>query len=89
MLIAASARAQNFTGFGIITQEEKLLKECPFDQEAEAIYLLHEGFSNYNEEYNLVTDHHIRIKILREKGIAYGNVTIPFYSDHNFELLFF
>jgi len=85
VLIAASAHAQTFTGFGIITQEEKMLKECPFDQEAEAIYLLHEGFSNYNEEYNLVTDHHIRIKILKEKGIGYGNVTIPFYSDHNFE----
>ena len=85
VLIAASAQAQTFTGFGIISQEEKLLKECSFDQEAEAVYLLHEGFSTYNEEYNLVTDHHVRIKILKEKGIEHGNVTIPFYSDHDFE----
>ncbi len=85
VLSALSANAQPLSGFGIITHEEKLLKECSFDQEAEAVYLLHEGFSNYNEEYNLVTDHHIRIKILKENGIEHGNVTIPFYSDHDFE----
>jgi len=85
VLFALPANAQTLSEFGVITQEEKLLKECSFDQEAEAVYLLHEGFSNYNEEYNLVTDHHIRIKILKEKGIEHGNVTIPFYSDHNFE----
>ncbi|MGK2862143.1 MAG: DUF3857 domain-containing protein [Chitinophagaceae bacterium] len=85
LVISSTINAQLFPGFGIISNEEKLIKECPFDQEAEAVYLLHEAVSNYNDDYNLVTDHHIRLKILKEKGIRYADIIIPYFSDNNFE----
>jgi len=87
ILASIAIQAQVFSNYGSISQEERQLKECAFDKEAEAVYLLHEGISNYNDDYNLVTEHHIRIKILKEKGLAYANVTIPFYSDRDFEFI--
>ena len=80
-------QAQTFPNFGIISQEERELKECPFDNEADAVYLLHEAVSNYNDQYNLITEHHIRVKILKEKGIGYADISIPFYSDGGFEFI--
>ncbi len=85
--VAQISFAQTFSNFGIIGDEERSLKECEFDKEAEAVYLLHEAVSNYNDNYNLITDHHVRIKILKEKGIEYGNIVIPFYSSNDFEYI--
>jgi len=87
ILISVSVQAQLFPNYGIISQEERLLKECQFDKEAEAVYLFHEGVSNYNDDYNLITEHHVRLKILKEKGIEYANVIIPFYSYGDFEFI--
>ena len=87
MIISIAVQSQLFSNYGIISQEERQLKECVFDKEAEAVYLLHEGISSYNEQYNLITEHHVRIKILKEKGLEYANVTIPFYSDRDFEFI--
>lgn len=87
ILFGLSMQAQTFPHYGIISQEERLLKVCEFEKEAEAVYLLHEGVSNYNDEYNLITEHHVRMKILKEKGIEYANISIPFYSDDGFEFI--
>ena len=87
ILVSISVQAQLFPNYGIISEEERQLKECAFDKEAEAVYLLHQGVSNYNEDYNLITEHHVRLKILKEKGIEYANVIIPFYSDRDFEFI--
>ena len=34
-----------------------------------------------------ITKRHIKIKILKEKGIAYANVSIPFYREDDFEYI--
>jgi hypothetical protein len=73
--------------FGIYTEDEKNLKECSFDKEAEAIVLLDEAFSNYDEDYHLITTRRIRIKILNQRGIDRGNIKIPFYSKDKFEYI--
>ena len=80
-------QAQTFPNFGIISQEERELKECAFDREADAVYLLHEAVSNYNDHYNLLTEHHVRLKILKEKGIQHADILIPYYSDDGFEYI--
>lgn len=64
---------------------EKDYKVCSFDKEATAIVFAEEAVSEYNDYYNLVTHHHVKLKILSDKGIEYGNITIPFYRDDNFE----
>ena len=56
------------------------------DKEAEAVYLLHEGISNYNEEYNLGRTPY-KNKNIKGKRTEYANVTIPFYSDRDFEFI--
>lgn len=77
--------AQDFPAFGTATADEIELKQCSFDQEANAVVLRHEAFSNYNDQGNLITNHHVRIKILKEKGFSAADISIPFYRKDNFE----
>ncbi len=77
--------SQDYPDFGIPTKEEIELKECPFEKEAGAVVLIHEAFSYQGNYTELVTTHHIRIKILNDKGISAANIAIPFYSENNFE----
>jgi hypothetical protein len=67
------------------TNAEIEYKECPFDKEATAVVFLNEAVSDYDEDYQLITYHHVKLKILKDKGIDYGNITIPFYSEDDFE----
>lgn len=73
------------TPIGEISSAEIQLTKCSFDTEANAVILMHEAFSNYDDYYHLVTEHHIRIKILNEKGIGEGDIVIPFWSKDDFE----
>jgi hypothetical protein len=77
--------AQEFSNFGLVSKEETALKECPFDKEANAVVLLNEADANYDDEYHLIYNRHIRIKILKEKGFDQADITIPFYRKDNFE----
>ena len=82
------ADAQEFPSYGNVTTAELEMKECSFDKEANAVVLVDEANSNFNDEYNLVTTRHIRIKILKEKGIEYANIAIPFYRKDDFERVY-
>jgi hypothetical protein len=73
--------------FGYYSETEKNLKECPFDKDAEAVILLDEAFSNYDDEYHLITTRRVRIKILNQRGIDRGNIRIRFYSKNQFEFI--
>jgi hypothetical protein len=73
--------------YGVYTDKEKSLKECPFDKDAEAVVLLDEAFSFYDDEYRLITIRRIRIKILNQRGIDRGNIKILFYSKDQFEFI--
>jgi hypothetical protein len=79
--------AQELSEFGNFSNEEINLKECSFDKEAAAVMLLHEAFSTYDDRYRLITTHHIKIKILSDKGFSAANVSIPFYRENSFETI--
>ena len=83
----AVSRAQDFPTYGKVTAEEINLKECAFDKEATAVVLLDEAVSTYSEEHNLITYRHVRIKILKEKGLGYADIAIPFYRTDDFEYI--
>ncbi|MEO6550459.1 MAG: DUF3857 domain-containing protein [Ferruginibacter sp.] len=85
LLTSIISLAQEFPDYGIIKSEEVEMKECPFDKDANAVILLHEAFSNYDDQHRLITNHHLRIKILKEKGNSAANISIPFYRKNNFE----
>lgn len=75
------------TEFGEFTSGEIAMKECSFDKTADAVILFDKALSNYNDEYNLVTEKRIRFKILKEKGIERGNIHINFYNKDKFEFI--
>ncbi len=79
--------AQEFTNYGSISKEEIDLKECAFDKDAVAVILLNEAVSVHDDEEHLITYHHVRIKILKEKGFDNANITLQFYRKDNFELI--
>lgn len=85
-LVLQQVSAQSIlTPIGEFSNEEIQLTKCSFDTEANAMILMHEAVSNYDDYYHLITTHHIRIKILNEKGIREGDVVIPFWSKDDFE----
>jgi len=79
--------AQTFTPFGEFSAEETFMKQCSFDPDADAIVLLDEAESDYNDAYHLVTKHHVRIKVLKEKGISNADISIHFWRKDGFEEL--
>jgi Domain of Unknown Function with PDB structure (DUF3857) len=77
----------DFPEFGKFTTEEISLKQCSFDPEAEAIILLDKAVVNYDDDYHMITERRVRIKILNEKGIDRANIIIPFYHKDDFEYI--
>jgi hypothetical protein len=87
LAIFSDGYGQEFANYGKPTIEELKLKECSFDKDAPAVVLIDEAVSTYNDERNLVTNRHVRIKILKDQGIDYANIVIPFYRRDNFEYI--
>ncbi len=79
--------AQEFPDYGVLSNDEINLKQCDFDKDANAVILLHEAFSDHDEQHRLITTHHLRIKILNEKAFSSANVSIPFYRKDEFEYI--
>ena len=84
-LVQTSIAQSVLTPIGQFSNEEIQLTKCSFDTEANAVILMHEAYSNYDDYYHLVTEHHVRIKILNEKGIKEGDIVIPFWRKDDFE----
>lgn len=70
---------------GTVMPEEISLKQCAFDPEADAVILYDEGFSDYGENYDLITYRYKKIKILKESGIKYADLVIDYRSGHSLE----
>lgn len=86
--ICLGAYAQmDFPEFGKFAAEEISLKQCSFDPEAEAVILLDKAVVNYDDEYHMITERRVRIKILNEKGLDRANIIIPFYHKDEFEYI--
>lgn len=86
--VNSSFAQKEIPAFGVFTPAEIALKECDFDKDAEAIVFIDQAKSYYNDEYNLVTEKRIRLKILKERGIERGNIHLKYYSDGDFESIF-
>ena len=88
VIIISSAAFSQFTEkFGSISIAESNMKTCPFDPEASAVVLVDEGYSDYTDDNGLLTYYHVRIKILKDDGIKYGDIKLSYYSENEFELL--
>lgn len=76
---------QDLNSFGNASNYELGLKQVPFDPDADAVVLLHEASSTYDDDMRLITNHHVKIKILKEKGLSYADISIPYYLENDFE----
>lgn len=68
---------------GKVSKEELLMSNYPKDTTVKAIVLFHTGKSNFtykNNQFGLLTEHSVRIKILKKSGENYANVAIPYYA---------
>jgi len=80
--------------YGQVDKADLLLSNCSFDPNAAAMVLFDVGMANcyvdpnsYSYD-NLVTsdfEHHVRIKILSDKGLDKANVKIRYYAGNNIE----
>lgn len=68
--------------YGKPSKEELALSSYSPDTTATAIYLFHQGQTDfiYHDGFQLVTEHWVRIKILKPKGVSYADVSIPYYA---------
>ena len=79
-LAAQSQNQKNMPEWGKIEKADLELKECDFDKNAEALVLF-DGGELYGNDYAMIElKRHIRIKILKDKGLVHANIKIPFYS---------
>ncbi|MEP7255478.1 MAG: DUF3857 domain-containing protein [Ferruginibacter sp.] len=76
--------------FGKIDKADLEMTDCEFDKGAEALTLINWGKMYYERGIpgvsflNTVYEYRVRIKVLKESGLSYANVNIPYY-DHNNE----
>ncbi|MBI1780051.1 MAG: DUF3857 domain-containing protein [Sphingobacteriales bacterium] len=81
------SQPEELTAFHPPAATELNLKECTYDKDATAIILDHQAITNYDDDYNMITYHYVRMKILKEKGKEYAEIEIPFYRDNDFEFI--
>jgi hypothetical protein len=90
ILLSAIVKGQSLEGFpefGTFTPQEAALKQVDFDKDASAVVIHDLAKSEYNDEWNLITLHRVKIKILNEKGVDNANISIRYYSKGDFEYL--
>jgi hypothetical protein len=87
LFVQSSFAQSDLPAPGEFSNEELSMKECSFDKDAGAVILLDNASSNYDDEYHLLTQHRIRIKILNERGLNEGNIRIDYYSGNDFEFI--
>ncbi len=79
--IAAWPGAKDVPSAGKVDKADLQMKECDFDKNAEAVVLFDvaELYCNLNSNgADINLDRHIRIKILKDKGLKNADIHIPF-----------
>jgi hypothetical protein len=70
--------------FEKVSEEELSMKTYPNDTTAEAVILYDSGSSQIryeSEDFTLAYERFVRIKILKQSGVEWGNFNIALYSD--------
>jgi hypothetical protein len=71
--------------FGKVEKADLELKECEFDEKAEALVLLDEGELDFILNSGFALHRRMRIKILSDKGLDWANVHLQFRSERNLQ----
>lgn len=77
--------------YGKIDKADLEMKDCEFDKGAEAVKLIDWGKLYYDgsnadiSRFATIYERRIRIKILKDKGLHFANVNIPYFSHNDKE----
>lgn len=74
----------NLPAFGVVDKSDLEMKQCDFDEKAEAMVLIDDGVLE-DDGPDLVFKRRVRIKILNDKGTDWGNVHLRYMSARNDE----
>ncbi|MET0462542.1 MAG: DUF3857 domain-containing protein [Chitinophagaceae bacterium] len=81
----AQKKEAELPAFGKVDKAELQMKECPFEENAEAMILIDEAQLDYVLGASFDMKKRVRIKILSEKGLDWANVHLSFTSARNEE----
>ncbi|WP_345953599.1 DUF3857 domain-containing protein [Mucilaginibacter sp. PAMB04168] len=88
---ANTSQAQKYVSdimpYGKIDKADLELKSCDFEKDANAMVLFNKGDLYYDDNLNIVIQHHKRIKIFNEAGKKQADVRIEFYGGNRFEYI--
>ena len=91
LICAVTTQAQKITSeaqaFGKIDKADLELKECDFEKDANAMVLFDKGELYYDDNLNIVIQHHKRIKIFNESGKKQADVRLEYYGGNRFEYI--
>ncbi|SDE12796.1 protein of unknown function [Mucilaginibacter pineti] len=69
--------------FGKVDNADLEMKSCDFEKDANAEVLFDKASVYFDQQYNIVTERHKRIKIFNDHGKDEANIRIEYYSyDH-------
>jgi hypothetical protein len=74
--------------FGVVDKADMTMTECDFDRNAEAMVLLDvEEVKCREYAYSVFAEvrRHVRIKILKDKGLEFANIKLPYITYRNAE----
>lgn len=71
--------------FGKVDKADLEMKECSFDEKADALVLLEDGQLDFISGSGIEMKRRVRIKILSQKGLDEANIRLPFVSAKNAE----
>jgi hypothetical protein len=85
MQSAFAQKDKSIPAFGTVDKADLLLKECEFDKDAEALVLFDAGEAYLDMMGSIELVRHVRIKILKDKGLKTADIHIPYHSYRNDE----
>jgi hypothetical protein len=81
------ANAPGTMPYGKVDKADLEMTACDFEKDANAEILFDKGSVYFDQEYNMVFDRHVRIKIFNENGKNEGDVKIEYYGGNRAQII--
>lgn len=93
MLFPVKAQENYSFDFGRVTGYEMDMKTYPSDENAEAVVIYEKGTNYFSSNdaiggFLLIMQKSVKIKILKQSGVKYGNIEIPYYNSDKPEMVY-
>ena len=88
-MLLRSQRNGDVPAFGKVEKADLEIKECDFDKKADALVLFDVGelYCDISNGVTMQLEKHVRIKILKDKGVDQADIKIRYHSYHNDEYI--